>query len=328
MADVMTGEVNSAKMMKAHLASGELARAYLFYGEEEYLKDLYVSRLKKLTVDDPMNIYIFTGKTGLADIEDIVSGVSLFGERKLIVMIDSGFFKGAAELTFLSDLEAGNCTVIFRETAADKRLKVYKDFAKQGVIFECKRQDERDILQLLSGKAQSAGRTLSPGAAQMLLQGIGNDLTRLLSEMDKLILLVQDGDVIREEHVESVCTLSLSARIFDLNDAVAMGNKSKAFQILQALLDEKQAPLGMLAMLSRNWVSLYEAKLIMEEGGGQGDVQRQLGVAPFVAKKLCEQSRKLEKAAIRDKILFAVQMDESVKSGLMKDTRALELLIS
>lgn len=328
MADAVTGEITDVKAMKSHLASGNLARAYLFYGEEEYLKDLYVSRLKKLTVDDPMNIYVFTGKTDPSDIAEIVNGVSLFGERKLILVTDSGFFKSAAELPFLKDLEDGNCTILFREDGADKRLKIYKEFLKQGVIFECKRQEEKDIVKLLAGKAQSAGRILSPGAAELLLQGVGSDLTRLLGEMEKLILLVEDGAVIREEHVESVCTLSLSARIFDLNDAVAMGNRSKAFTILQALLDEKQSPLGILAMLSRNWVSLYEAKLVMEEGGNVGDIQRKLSVAPFVAKKLSEQSRRLQKEVIREKILFSVRMDEAVKSGLMKDTRALELLIS
>ena len=48
MADAVVGEITDAKGMKSHLSSGNLAHAYLFYGEEEYLKDLYVSRLKKL----------------------------------------------------------------------------------------------------------------------------------------------------------------------------------------------------------------------------------------------------------------------------------------
>lgn len=327
MADALIGEIADAKGMKAHLSSGNLARAYLFYGEEEYLKELYISRLKKLAVDDPLNIYVFTGKTDLSEIEEIVNGVSLFGERKLILVTDSGFFKGGAELSFLGDLEDGNCTVIFRENTADKRLKAYRDFLKYGVVFECKKQEDKDILRLLSVTANAAGRTLSPGAGELLLHGIGSDLTRLLNELEKLILLTEDGGVIREEHVESVCALSLSARVFDLNDAVVLGNRSKAFAILQALLDERQSPLGILSILCKNWIHLYETKLILEEGGGQGDIQRSLGVMPFVAKKLSEQCRKLQKEEIRKKILFCVELDEAIKSGRMKDTRALELLI-
>lgn len=328
MADVINGEITDVKAMKAHLSSGSLARAYLFYGEEEYLKDLYVSRLRKLTVDDEMNIYMFTGRTAPADIAEVVSAVSLFGERKLVLVSDSGFFKSAEELAFLDDLEDGNCTVIFREDTVDKRTKSYKEFLKKGIAFECKRQEERDILRLMSAKAQAAGRTLSPGAAELLLQGIGSDLTRLLSETEKLILLVEDQGIIREEHVRSACTLSLSARVFDLNDAVAAGNRSKAFVLLQALLDEKQSPLGILTIISRNWVSLYETKLLLEEGCGVTEVQKRLGIHSFVARKLCEQSRKLKKEDIRQKILLAAKMDEAIKSGVIKDTRALELLIS
>lgn len=328
MADAFIGEITDAKAMKAHFASGNLSRAYLFYGEEEYLKDLYVSRIKKQAVDDPMNIYLFTGRTDLDEIAEIVNGVSLFGERKLILVTGSGLFKSAAELSFLNDLEDGNCTIVFREESADKRLKAYKDMVKYGIVFECKRQTEKDILQMLSSAAKNAGRTLSPGAAELLIQGIGNDLTRLLSEMEKLILLVGDGDVIREHHVESACSLSLSARVFDLTDAVSLGNKTKAFAILQALLDDRESPQLILALLSRNWVSLYHAKKIVESGGGQGDIQRNLSVAPFVAKKLWEHSKKISAEAILDKIMLSTRMDESVKSGLIKDTNALELLIS
>lgn len=328
MSDAFVGEITDTKTMKAHFASGNLSRAYLFYGEEEYLKDLYVSRIKKNAVDDPMNIYFFTGRTNLDEIAEIVNGVSLFGERKLILVTGSGLFKSAADLIFLEDLEDGNCTVVFREDSVDKRLKAYKDMVKCGVVFECKRQTEKDIFQMLSSSAQGAGRTLSPGAAELLVRGIGNDLTRLLSELEKLILLVGDGEVIREHHVESACSLSLSARVFDLTDAVSLGNKSKAFAILQALLDERESPQLILALLSRNWVSLYYARKIVESGGGQGDIQRHLNVAPFIAKKLWEHSKKFSAEDILDKIMLSTQMDESVKSGMIKDTNALELLIS
>ena len=84
MTDAILGEITDSKAMKAHFASGNLARAYLFFGEEEYLKDLYIARIKKLAVDDPMNIYLFTGKTDLAEIAEIVNGVSLFEKKSPI----------------------------------------------------------------------------------------------------------------------------------------------------------------------------------------------------------------------------------------------------
>ena len=268
MADVVIGEIKDAKSMKSHLASGNYAHAYLFYGEEEYLKDLYIARIKKAVVDDPMNIYLFTGKTDPGDIADIVTGVSLFGERKLIIVSGSNFFKSAVPLDFMEDLEDGNCTVIFREDNVDKRVVNYKNILKQGVVFECKRQSEQDIVRMLSAQAKSAGRTLSPGAAELLLSGIGPDIVRLMGELEKLILYTEDNAVIQEQHVLQVCTLSLSARVFDLTDAVSQGNHRKAYQILQVLLDEKQSALGILSLLSKNWISMYEAKQIMAEGGG------------------------------------------------------------
>lgn len=327
MADVVIGEIKSAKNMKTHLASGNYAHAYLFYGEEEYLKDLYIARIKKAVVDDPMNIYLFTGKTDPRDIGDIVSGVSLFGERKLIIVSGSNFFKNAEPLPFMEDLEDGNCTIVFREESVDKRVNNYKNILKQGIVFECTHQSEQDIVSMLASKAKEAGRILSPGAAEMMLSGIGSDMTRLAGELEKLILFVEDGGVILPEHVLQVCPLSLSVRVFDLSDAVLEGNRDKAFKNLRALLDEKQSALGILSLLSKNWISTYEAKMILDEGGGVGDIQSRLGVAPFIAKKFIAGCRKWNLDMLREKINLCIQMDEGIKSGAIKDVHALELLI-
>lgn len=327
MADAIVGEIKGTKNMKSHLASGNYAHAYLFYGEEEYLKDLYIARIKKAVVDDPMNIYLFTGKTDPREIGDIVSGVSLFGERKLIIVSGSNYFKTAEVLPFMEDLEDGNCTIVFREETVDKRVNNYKNILKQGVVFECTHQSEQDIVSMLAAKAKDSGRTLSPGAAEMLLSGIGSDMVRLAGELEKLILFVEDGGVILTEHVLEVCPLALSVRVFDLSDAVLEGNRDKAFRILRALLDEKQSALGILSLLSKNWISTYEARLILDEGGGMGDIQRRLGAAPFIAKKLYVGCRKWNLEMLRNKIDMCIEMDEGIKSGTIKDVHALELLI-
>ena len=313
--------------MKSHLASGNYARAYLFYGEEEYLKDLYISRLKKAVVDDPMNIYLFAGKTDPKEISDIVGGVSLFGERKLIIVSGSNFFKTAEPLPFMDDLEDGNCTIVFREETVDKRVNNYKNILKQGVVFECTHQSEQDVVRMLSAKANEAGRTLSPAAAEMLLSGIGLDMVRLAGEVEKLILFVEDGAVILPEHVLQVCPLALSVRVFDLSDAVLEGNGEKAFKILRALLDEKQSALGILSLLSKNWISVYEARMIVDAGGGMGDIQSSLGVAPFLAKKYYYGCRNWNLEMLRKKIEMCIEMDAGIKSGNIKDVHALELLI-
>ncbi|MBR5280573.1 MAG: DNA polymerase III subunit delta [Clostridia bacterium] len=328
MSDVMIGEIKGTKNMKAHLASGNYARAYLFYGEEEYLKDLYISRLKKAVVDDPMNIYLFTGKTDPKEIAEIVGGVSLFGERKLIIVSGSNFFKTAEPLPFMEDLEDGNCTIVFREETVDKRVNNYKNILKQGIVFECIHQTEQDVVSMLSAKAKEAGRTLSPGAAEMLLSGIGLDMVRLAGELEKLILFVEDGAVILPEHVLQVCPLALSVRVYDLSDAVLEGNGEKAFKMLRALLDEKQSALGILSLLSKNWISVYEAKMIVDAGGGIGDIQSALGVAPFFAKKYYLGCRNWNLDKLRKKIEMCIEMDAGIKSGTIKDVHALELLIT
>ena len=72
---------------------------YLLYGEEAFLKKSYKNRLKEaIAGDDTMNYHYFEGK-GL-DVQEIISladTMPFFGERRLIQIEDSGFFKSAVD---------------------------------------------------------------------------------------------------------------------------------------------------------------------------------------------------------------------------------------
>ena len=234
MADVVNGEIKTVAEMKAHLASGVFACAYLLFGEETYLKDLYLGRLKKALSDDSINIVTFTGDPDIRQLEDEINGISLFGDKKLIILRDSGLFKKASDISFIDGLEGTGTSVVFSESEVDRRSSAFKAFLKSGVVFECKRAEEADIKKLLASEAKAAGRILTPDAADMMINGLGSDITNLLCELEKLILTVPEGGRIEEKHVRSVCSLSVSARIFDLTDAVSKKDTGNALKLLSS----------------------------------------------------------------------------------------------
>ena len=79
------------------LKNGTFRLVYLLYGEEMFLKKSYKNRLREgISGDDTMNYHYFEGK-GI-DVEEIISladTMPFFGERRLIILEDSGFFKNA-----------------------------------------------------------------------------------------------------------------------------------------------------------------------------------------------------------------------------------------
>ena len=161
---------------------------------------------------------------------------------------------------------------------------------------------------------------------QYMIEGIGDDIAKLMSELEKLILYVPEGAEIEKKHVGALCSIHYSARLFDLNDAVATGNSDKAYRIAQSLLEEKEPPVKILAILSKMWSQLYSVKLLTACGARQAEIASLLGVKDFAAGKLTRQAAKLDLKKIKEKIDLCEELDLSIKSGLIKDTIALELL--
>jgi len=327
MAEYFVGEIKDNQDMKVHLSSDAQAACYLLFGGEIYLKELYLTRLKKKYADGEMNIYTFRGAFDPEDVRDVIDGISLFGERKLVLIRDSGFFNASRELDFLDNAGDSGTTVVFVEDSADRRTATFKNFLKKGAVFECKAATESDIRKLLGAEARAAGRQLTPGAADVMLEGIGTDITELRNELEKLILYVPDGAQITETDVRKVCELSLSARIFDLTDAVVRGDRAGGLKILEALLAEKESPLGILSMIGRAWSNLYKVKLLLSEGASQSDIQRRTGQKPYPVKKQCEQARRFSLEEIERELKLVLDMDLAVKTGEITDRLALELVV-
>ena len=110
---------------------------YLLYGEEAFLKKSYKNRLKEaIAGDDTMNYHYFEGK-GL-DVQEIISladTMPFFGERRLIQIEDSGFFKSAVDalVEYLPTMPDTTC-ILFVESEVDKRSRMFKKVKELGHV--------------------------------------------------------------------------------------------------------------------------------------------------------------------------------------------------
>ncbi len=332
--------------MNAQVKENSFGRLYLFYGEEEYLKDFYIEKIKQgLLGNDRFHFFRLDGRVEASELRQICDSIPMFGEKKVILVRNSGLFKTGKnkgteqdgeggkknkrkdDFDFLNSLSESTC-LIFREAEADKRSRLYKTVLSSGQVFSCVRQNASMIGKILQKYAKQQKRLLDPGAISLLILGVGDDLIRLLSEVEKLILLTEAGETIQEGHVRQVCTLSSSARIFDLTDGISENNREKAWEALEALLDAREPAPYILAMISRQFLQLYSAKQLLLSGCSQSELAQRMGVKDFVAHKLAQQCRHVTLDGLRERIDFCLRMDESVKNGTMKDRMALELIVT
>ena len=326
--------------MTKHVERDVLKNVYLFYGEEEYLKDFYIGKLCRRLLGETGKdeLVKFDGKVKASEIQDACDSLPMFGNESTVVLVrESGVFKNAgkgaeSDFGFLASLPEDSY-VIFRETEIDKKTKNYQTALKCGIVFECCRQKENVIVQVLAKQAAKNGRNISAQAVSLMVTGIGFDLVRLMNEVDKLCLLVEEGGTIEVSHVREVCELSLSARIFDLTDGISGNNREKALTMLNVLLADKTPPAKIMAAIGQHFIQLYNIKCMEDSGMQRAEIlaacESEMSIrSEFVVTKLLRQARNYTQAVLSDRIRMITEMDVQVKSGLIDSVNALELIIA
>ena len=133
--------------LKQQIKSGDIKNLYLFFGEETFLKDMYLKRMGKTVPEDgfsDFNRILLEGNDVTSDsVDDAVDSFPMMSEKKLLVIKDSGIFKSPNEETKvfwqkrLADIP-DYLLMIFDEKSVDKRSVTYKALAKYGMPVEFK----------------------------------------------------------------------------------------------------------------------------------------------------------------------------------------------
>ena len=319
------------KSLNEDIKQGQFKNIYLLYGEEDYLKKQYRDRLVKamLPEGDTVNYAHYEGKgLPVGEIIDLAETMPFFAERRLIVIEDSGLFKSsAAEFAdYIKNLPE-TTSFLFVENEIDKRNKLYKVVKDKGRVVEMARQDEKTLTIWLMGLIRKEGKQIRESTIRHILDRAGTDMKNLETEMEKLFTYTIDRDEITDEDVDAVCTAQIEGHIFEMVDAVAVGDKKKALDYYYDLLALKEPPMRILYLLTRQFKLLLEVKDLVGKRYDKSSIAKTVGLHPFVAGKYMQQCRTFEKKELRNILEEAVDTEEMVKTGRLNDVMSVELFI-
>lgn len=174
------------------------------------------------------------------------------------------------EKIFQNGLPEGNCLIFTAETV-DKRKKIYKIIAQQGIVlhFSIARGEaaQKETLQKEVQKLLDRyKKRLSPAAWISLGKKTGFELRKSIMEMEKLISFVGERPVIEDSDVAEVVGKTKEDSIFDLTAALSEKNQLAALQALKALLDQGLHHLMILTMIVREVRFLLQARILVNSG--------------------------------------------------------------
>jgi DNA polymerase-3 subunit delta len=160
----------------------------------------------------------------------------MISDRQLIIVKEAqNLSRSIEQLLEYSKQPQKSTTIVFcyKYKSLDKRKALYKSLSKTNVVFESKKVYESNIPSWIANQLKIKGYNITPKSSHLLCEYLGNDLTKITNELDKLILVVEEDKMITDQTIESNIGISKDFNNFELQNAIASNNYSKAFQIVQ-----------------------------------------------------------------------------------------------
>lgn len=320
------------KVLNQDIKEKQFKPVYLLCGEEAFLKKSYKNRLREAMVgEDTMNFHQFEGKgIDLKEIISLADTMPFFGERRLILIEDSGLFKGSGAeplAEYLPAMPATTC-VLFVESEVDKRGRLYKKVKELGYGAELARQDARQLSSWAGGILAREGKKITGKTMELFLARTGDDMENIRTELEKLVSYTWGRDVITDQDVEAICTNQVTNKIFDMVTAIVGGRTRQAMDLYQDLLTLKEPPMRIMFLIARQFNQILQVKELMNQGMDRGRIASGLKMQPFVVGKIMPQARSFTREQILSYVNLCVDSEEAVKTGRLGDRLAVELLIA
>lgn len=187
-----------------------------------------------------------------------------------------------------------NSTVLvinYKYKTLDKRKKLHKIVAKDGVVFESKKLYDNQVADWIRKVLNGKGYQMEPKASHMLVEFLGTNLSKISNELDKLVLILPSGTIINPSHIEENIGISKDFNNFELRKAIGNRNVVKANQIVNYFSNN---PKNNPTVMTISLLNSYFTQLLMYHGlqdKSKANVAKNLGVSPYFVDDYVSASR-------------------------------------
>lgn len=292
---------------------------YLIHGENAYLQEVELQKITKAAGVPAERIDV--DALSLNALADIVRGGSLFAMKRLVVIRelsrDSILFSKLAEWAGEVPDET---TVVLLERKLDKRTKAYKAIIKAATVVLADALTERDMRmaeEWLRTVAKQYNVPLSPTqVAQMVERALvasEKASSRVVDQMQlaHAVKALSGAKEVTDEMIATVLPQAMVDSVFDMLE-IATRRESTRLDTLLADMARTEDGHRVLALLSGQWAQLAAVAAL---GGSSQSIATELGLHPFVAKKMQETANRFKGSEIRTLTKLISDLDIDTKTS-------------
>lgn len=309
---------------------------YLLYGLEDYLIQEEIKKIIEKDKIEEININKYNLENNMIDnvIEDATT-ISLFQDKKVIIVENAYIFSGTTNkklpeqntdllLDYLNHSNP-NTVLIFTliKDKIDTRKKITTLMKKNGTIKE---------FNTVSNINNWITKELEPyqmdkKEVEYFINRVGNNLSILKEEIDKLKLYKDDEKVITQKDIEQLTHKNIDTDIFKLIDSILSTRKKEALESLEEMMKYGEEPIAIIVMLANQFRIMYQSKQLLKKGYSEREIANLLEIHEFRVKKALEKGRQYSSDEILKKLEDLADLDYQIKSGQLDKNIGLELFI-
>lgn len=315
------------------IQAGPLPSLVLLHGQESYFIDEGVKAVLEATVlpeNRDFNLTRFQGRDFKAlDVVEQARTFPVFAERRL-VMIKNVHEASTDQLdSLLAYVEDPVPETVLLLTAEkiDARRKIFQVLKKTGTVIEFKKIYENQLPTLVRELAGALNITLTGGGLKLFCKRVGTNLVEVRGELEKLAGYLGERDIADETDVAAIVSDTRIESIFDLTDALGLGDRATALFLLDRLLAEGQAPLMVLAMMTRHFRQMWKISELTAQKVPQSELPRRVGASPYFLKGLMQQAGRFDNRQYREIFELFLTTDLALKSSGGEPKMHLEQLV-
>jgi len=237
---------------------------YLLTGEEEYLKEQFVEKIKKSILNNDKNptldFDVFRGgEKDLARISTFLNTIPFTSKKRLVIIKDIERMRLKEKKLILKYLKSPrNSTILVLESSSNNPDGPLKEIFKFTKPVRCARLKERELDSWIKKEFNARGKSVSTAAAGLVREFAGSDLFLLKNEIEKIASFLGDENEVTERHIETVLGKTAHKTAFDLVKFILDDRRDKALSLADSLL-VKEKPhqiLNLLAWQFRNFMKV------------------------------------------------------------------------
>ncbi|TDD74959.1 DNA polymerase III subunit delta [Flavobacterium caseinilyticum] len=274
------------------IKSGNIKPIYFLMGEEPYYIDKLSDYIEEKVLSEEekgFNQTVLYGRD--VTVEDIISTAKrypMMAERQVVIVKEAqDLIRTIDKIESYADNPMPTTVLVFcyKYKTLDKRKKVTKLLAKNGVVYESKKLYENQVGEWIKRVLAGKKYAIEPKATAMLVEFLGTDLSKINNELEKLQIILPPNSTITPKHIEENIGFSKDFNVFELRKALGERNQLKAYTIADNFA---QNPKDNPMVVTTSLVFGFFIQLLKYHGlkdKNPKNVAAVLGVNPFFMKE-------------------------------------------